>query len=277
MLPPYAAHSRTAAAAASDAISQPASSTAAYTATRTHVAAASCDSILRAPLCLSPATSRIATNGSRNAAAISQPLNVGAQMPTSGENASPTPAEVPPRPLASPYARTALMNATPTSGPIKTRKIHQARDASSSRHSFRMRGQTTPLGEAKKHLFQAGTGRGRATRGGQRAEFRERAFAADAAGADQDKAVAHPGRVGNLMDGEQHGAIAAGECAQLARKVARLAQVEPFERLVGHQQRLRREQPNGQQRALPLALRQPAERTVQQRPQLEGAQHVFTQ
>ena len=38
---------------------------------------------------------RIATNGSRNAAASSQALKVGAQMPISGEKASPTPASVP--------------------------------------------------------------------------------------------------------------------------------------------------------------------------------------
>ena len=43
------------------------------------------------------------TKGSRNAAASSQALKVGAQTPTSGENASPTPCPtaVPFNPLAS--------------------------------------------------------------------------------------------------------------------------------------------------------------------------------
>ena len=56
------------------------------------------------------------TNGSKKAAASSHALNVGAQIPTSGENASPTPAAVPLSPLASAYVRTALMNANPISG-----------------------------------------------------------------------------------------------------------------------------------------------------------------
>ena len=58
-------------------------------------------SIFNAPLWRSPVTSRMPTNGSRNAAASSHALNVGAQMPISGENASPTPAVVPFKPLAS--------------------------------------------------------------------------------------------------------------------------------------------------------------------------------
>jgi len=78
----------------------------------------------------------MATNGSRNAAAISHALNVGAQMPTSGDSASPTPAAVPPSPLTSAYVRMALTNDTPTSGTIAASIIHHARDAISSRHSF---------------------------------------------------------------------------------------------------------------------------------------------
>ena len=60
-----------------------------------------CISIFSAPLCRSPDTRRMPTNGSRNTAATSQALNVGAQTPMSGENASPTPVLVPLRPLAS--------------------------------------------------------------------------------------------------------------------------------------------------------------------------------
>ena len=78
----------------------------------------------------------MATNGRRNAAASSEALKVGAQIPTSGENASPTPAAVPFKPLASAYVHTALMNEKPTSGPMRTSITHQARDAISSRHSF---------------------------------------------------------------------------------------------------------------------------------------------
>ncbi len=60
-----------------------------------------CSSILIAPDWRSPETSRMPTNGSRKAAASSHALKVGAHMPMNGENASPTPAAVPFRPLAS--------------------------------------------------------------------------------------------------------------------------------------------------------------------------------
>src|SRR5437870_2048505 len=86
----------------------------------------------------------MATNGSRKTAATSHALKVGAQMPTSGENASPTPAVVPLRPLASAYVRTALMKVTPTSGPIARSSTHHARDDASSRYSF-FRSQTNGL------------------------------------------------------------------------------------------------------------------------------------
>src|SRR5439155_10455302 len=143
-----------------------------------------CSSIFAAPLCLSPATTRIATNGRRNTAATSHALNVGAQMPTSGENASPTPIAVPFKPLASAYVRTALMNVTPTSGPIATRSTHHDRDARSSRVSLRSNhppsrhrrfgapgrnataedaeiGEKDSLScERKEHLFEIAAGRG---------------------------------------------------------------------------------------------------------------------
>src|SRR5438045_7642556 len=96
----------------------------------------------------------MATNGSRNAAAISHALNVGAQIPTSGENASPTPAAPPPRPLASAYVRTALMNDTPTSGPIRMRKTHHERELISSRASLRTSQSQARSGERKEDLLE---------------------------------------------------------------------------------------------------------------------------
>ncbi len=111
------------------------------------------------------------TNGKRNAAASSHALKVGAQMPTRGAKASPTPADVPLSPLNSPYAVTALMNETPTSGPITTSITHQARDASSSRHSFRTNQPKAALREGKKHLFEIGAF-GQAARLGDRSRAR---------------------------------------------------------------------------------------------------------
>src|SRR5262252_8111950 len=121
----------------SDAISQATARVSALAPILASAAIGCCASIFSAPLRRSPDTRRIATNGNRNTAATSQALNVGAQMPTSGENASPTPTAVPFSPLASAYVRTALMNVTPTSGPIATSSTHHDRDATSSRASLR--------------------------------------------------------------------------------------------------------------------------------------------
>src|SRR5262249_47830166 len=119
-----------------------------------------CISSLRAPLCRSPATSLITTKGSKNAAASSQALNVGAHMPISGEKASPTLVVGLFRPLASAYVFTALMKHPPTSGPIRIRNPHQAREANNSRHSFAISQRNVDLGEGKKHLFEIHAGRG---------------------------------------------------------------------------------------------------------------------
>src|SRR4030095_6778213 len=105
-LPPYDVHSTPASAGAADAISQPAKSTTVLAAMRARaddLNPGCCSSILSAPLWRSPDTRRMPTNGSMHAAASSHALKVGAQMPTSGENASPTPwpTAVPLRPLAS--------------------------------------------------------------------------------------------------------------------------------------------------------------------------------
>src|SRR5262245_3539745 len=98
---------------------------------------------------------RMATNGRRNTAAISHALNAGAHTPISGDNASPTPADVPFNPETSAYVWTAAMNETPMRGPIKKSSSHQARDTSNSRHSFRNSQSSGESGERKKHLFEA--------------------------------------------------------------------------------------------------------------------------
>src|SRR5215813_8057259 len=131
-------------------------STRVFTLIRANADMGCCSSSFNAPLWRSPENSLMATNGSKNAAANSQALKVGAQMPTSGENASPTPVEVPPRPLASAYVCTALINETPTSGPIRMRKAHHARDASNSRHSLLSSHAGAELGERKKDLLKTG-------------------------------------------------------------------------------------------------------------------------
>src|SRR4051812_3175376 len=167
-----------------------------------------CSSSLSAPLCRSPATNRIATNGNRNAAASSHALNVGAQIPISGENASPTPTDVPFNPLASAYVWTALMNETPVSGPMRINITHHAREATSSRHSLAT-STTKMLRERKEDLFEI-VRRGRAAAAGDRGELGERAFAADAAVAEQHEPIAHARGVVDLVNRQEQRAAGRG-------------------------------------------------------------------
>src|SRR3954447_14025844 len=119
------------------------------------------------------------------------------------------------------------MKVTPTSGPIATSNTHHARDATSSRYSFATshdkeetaegaeladKNVFSPISafsavpslcERKEHLFQIL--RGAAAGGGERSELVERAFAADAAAAQQHEAIAHPRRVVDLVNRQEHG------------------------------------------------------------------------
>src|SRR5262245_9372902 len=145
------------------------------------------------------------------------------------------------------------MNDTPTSGPIATSRIHHDRDATSSRHSFfssQTKGAPRPaaLRERKKNLFED------APPFGLRREFVERALAAHASAAEQDEPIADARRVVDLMNRQEQRAAARGVGAQGLRHLADLAQVEAVERLVGEQDRLRRDETDREQRALALAL-----------------------
>src|SRR3954469_17674248 len=121
------------------------------------------------------------------------------------------------------------MKVTPTSGPIATSNTHHARDAISSRYSFAtsQRKEKTAEGaenaetndrsalfafspvfsgslcERKEHLFEVAR-RARTARGGERSELVERAFAADPSAAQQHEAIAHPRRVVDLMNRQEH-------------------------------------------------------------------------
>src|SRR5262245_7641618 len=115
------------------------------------------------------------------------------------------------------------MNANPTSGPMKKRKIHHARAASSSRHSLRTSARSQRLREGKEHLFEiAGAGRGR--------ELVARAFAADPARAQEDEAIADARRVRELMNREHERPASGRDLAEHGRDLAALPQVEAVER-----------------------------------------------
>ena len=70
--------------------------------------------------------------------------------------------------------------------------------------------------------------------------------------------------VADLMDRQEQGASLGSVFAQRRADLAALTQVEPVEGLVGHEDRLRCEQGNRQQRAFALTLRQPADAPPQQ-------------
>src|SRR5689334_20351277 len=171
-------------------------------------------------------------------------------MPTSGENASPTPAVVPFRPLASAYVRTALMKVTPTSGPIASSSTHHAREAISSRASLRS-SQSACLGERKEDLFEIVAG-ARAARRRQRGQLATGPFAARAPAAQQHEPIADAAGVPDLVNRQEHRAARRRVGWQNARDVAALPQVEAVERLVGEQQRLRHQQADCEQCALAL-------------------------
>src|SRR5690349_722728 len=144
---------------------------------------------------------RIPTNGNRNTAASSHALNVGAQTPMRGANASPTPTEVPFRPLASAYVRTELMKANPTRGPIIQSSTHHAREARSSRHSFSSSQRQRESGKRKENLFEGR--RGGPSRASDRGQLGERPFAADSPAAQKNEPIADPRGVSDLMDREK--------------------------------------------------------------------------
>src|SRR4029079_3183963 len=107
------------------------------------------------------------------------------------------------------------MNDTPTSGPINASMTHHAREASSSRHSLSRSQRNAGLRKRKESVFERGRIRRRRRirrngRAGARDELLERPFGGDTAAADQDEAVAHARRVGDLVDRQEHRAAARG-------------------------------------------------------------------
>src|SRR5262249_41761254 len=130
-------------------------------------------------------------------------------------------------------------------------------------------------GERKEDLFQVVSGGRPAACRGERGQFREGALAADTATTQEHepgpdaRGLADAGGVADLVNREEHRPAGGGVRAQRLRDVAALTQVQALERLVGKQDGPWDEQPDGQQRALALALRQRADGDVEQRLQLE--------
>src|SRR5581483_11906055 len=163
--------------------------------------------------------------------------------------------------------RTALMNDTPTSGPIASSMTHHERDATSSRTSFSSSHEKADLRERKKGVLEGV--RLRAAR-----DLVQRAFAAHAPFAEQHEAIAESRGVRDLMDREKQRATGRGVQSKCAADLARLAQIESIERLVGVQHRLRRQESDREQHAFALALREFADADVDQRLEIETLEYV---
>src|SRR6187402_845426 len=123
------------------------------------------------------------------------------------------------------------MNATPVSGPMSAASSHHDGEWASSRASLRSSHANADLGERKEHLFEVARAGGAARRR-QRRELVDRAFAADASGAQEHEAIADAGGVGDLMDRQEQRASAADVLGEHRRDFARLSEIEPVERLV---------------------------------------------
>src|SRR6185503_18561208 len=98
-------------------------------------------------------------------------------------------------------------------------------DVSSSRHSFSISQTNGVLRKGKEDVFQI-----RGVGADARGELRQRALAADAAGAEQDKAIADARGVADLVNRQEQRAPGRGVRAERGADLARLAQVEPVER-----------------------------------------------
>src|SRR5262245_4264013 len=187
------------------------------------------------------------------------------------------------------------MNVTPTSGPIAKSRTHHAREDASSRDSLSRRNAKAAKGakaekgevffagsailavfalrERKKNLFEIR--RRYAVRRRHRGQFVERPFAPYAPAAQQHEAIAHARGVRDLMNRQHQRAPRRRVRPQRPRHVAALAEIEAIERLVGEEDRLRRQKADGQQRALALAFRKRADGKVEQRFEVEFFNNVL--
>src|SRR5262252_7053524 len=118
------------------------------------------------------------------------------------------------------------MNEMPTSGPMSASITHQARDASSSRHSLasshanRSTALTAGLGPRKHGLLEIA------------AQLVDRAFPFDASAAQQHEAIAHAGGVRDLVNRQEQRPPRRRVIAERRADLARLPKVEPVEGLV---------------------------------------------
>ena len=109
------------------------------------------------------------------------------------------------------------------------------------------------------------------------AQLAQRALRDRAPVLQQHEPVAQACRVAHAVDRHDQRASAGGDPSEERDRVARQPQVEAVERLVEQQHGVRREQRGGDEHALPLPLRQRADRPVVQLGQSQRRMHVVAQ
>src|SRR5215831_14880487 len=169
------------------------------------------------------------------------------------------------------------MNAWPTSAPITSKSSQYDFDARSSRHSFASSHRKTggfvlaslDSGERKEDLLDATL-----SKLGVRAQLVERPLAGNATTAQQHEAVADSSSVRQLVDRQKQRAPRGRVVAQHAHRVARLSEIEAVEGLVEHQQRLRRQEADGEHDPAVLPFRELVQTGSEQRLQRKRSDDV---
>jgi hypothetical protein len=117
-----------------------------------------------------------------------------------------------------------------------------------SRHSFVTRTKKAPprgcgiSGEGKEHLLQSCSSSTRAS-----PEVFESALAPYTSSREQYKPAAKPLSVTELMNGDEQRSVGAAQAAKNPHDLACLPEIETIERLIDHDERLRREQTYGEE------------------------------
>ena len=111
--------------------------------------------------------------------------------------------------------------------------------------------------------------------GGNPGELFVSALAADAAAAQENEAIADTGRISDLVNRQEQGPPLSGMSAEGYTDLAALAEVESVEGLVGEEDRVRCQQPDGKHGTFPLTLGERPDRRIEDRPQRQPIDHFL--
>jgi hypothetical protein len=152
---------------------------------------------------------------------------------------------------------------------------HQARDDIKSRNSFSSSQTKGDLREGKDDVLEIARGPGMVLARGNPCELVVGSFAAYVPGAQEDEAIADVGRVGDLVNREKQRPSLAGMGAECRAHFAALTEIEAVEWFVDEEDRMRREEADGEHRAFPFAFRERPNRRLEDRPEGEALDDLF--